>query len=95
MKVNPEVKEGYIFKGEPEILGSLETQKRPYTIKNPFMAPIVTRTELYKDGSRSCLYIELDIKGSGILYTAGDHVAIYPTNVYWQMGPRYFRIQIK
>jgi len=80
MKVNPDVKKGFVFKGEPEILGSYETQKRPYTIKNPFMAPIVTRTELYQDSSRSCLHIELDIKGSGIRYTAGDHVAIYPTN---------------
>lgn len=68
IKLNPEVKDGFVFKGEPEILGSLDTQKRPYTQKNPFMAPIITRKELYKNTDRSCLHIELDVTGSGIRY---------------------------
>lgn len=69
-----------MFKGEPAIAGSFEKQKRPFTIKNPYLSTIDTKRELYTGTRRSCLHIELNTKGSGIRYTAGDHVAIYPRN---------------
>ncbi|EDQ90706.1 uncharacterized protein MONBRDRAFT_16143 [Monosiga brevicollis MX1] len=69
-----------VFTGEPAIANSFKHQRPPYSQKNPFLAPIRVRRELYKDEGRSCLHIELDISGSGIRYTAGDHAAVYPTN---------------
>eukprot|EP00118_Oscarella_pearsei_P026195 m.309582 g.309582 ORF g.309582 m.309582 type:complete len:671 (+) comp47001_c0_seq1:375-2387(+) len=68
------------FTGEMGRLKSYEKQKLPFDAKNPFMAPIVVNRELHTGGGRSCMHIEIDISGSGIRYTAGDHAAIYPTN---------------
>ncbi|EGD80198.1 cytochrome P450 reductase [Salpingoeca rosetta] len=69
-----------IFTGEPHFFGSFTKQKRPFTQKNPFVAQVRERRELYDDDDRSCLHIELDIAGSSLKYTAGDHVAVYPKN---------------
>lgn len=30
--------------------------------------------------SRECIHLDIDISGSNITYTAGDHVALYPAN---------------
>ncbi|KPM11726.1 NADPH-cytochrome P450 reductase-like protein [Sarcoptes scabiei] len=68
-----------IFSGEILRIGSFIHQKPPFDIKNPFLAPITVNRELYK-GSRSCMHIEIDIRGSKLRYEAGDHVAIYPQN---------------
>ncbi|XP_017485883.1 PREDICTED: NADPH--cytochrome P450 reductase-like [Rhagoletis zephyria] len=68
-----------IFNGEIARLNSFNTQKPPFDIKNPYLAPITTNRELYK-GARSCMHIEIDIKNSKLRYEAGDHVAVYPQN---------------
>lgn len=68
-----------IFHGEVARLNSYNTQKPPFDVKNPFIAPIITNRELYK-GERSCMHIEISIAGSKIRYEAGDHIAVYPTN---------------
>ncbi|XP_062501211.1 NADPH--cytochrome P450 reductase-like isoform X2 [Corticium candelabrum] len=69
-----------VFTGEMGRLKSYNHQKPPYDAKNPYMAPLLVNTELHKSGDRSCMHIELDISGTNIRYSAGDHVAIYPTN---------------
>lgn len=69
-----------VFTGEPHFFDSFNKQKRPFTQKNPFLASVVERRELYDDDNRSCLHIELDIAGSSLRYNAGDHVAVYPHN---------------
>jgi len=69
-----------VFVGEPELLGSYKRQKKHFTPKNPFLATVAVKRELYTGDRRSCLHIELDTTGSDIRYTAGDHVAIYPVN---------------
>ncbi|XP_005109646.1 NADPH--cytochrome P450 reductase [Aplysia californica] len=69
-----------VFNGEPARLGSYNTQKPPYDVKNPYMSPIAVNRELHKDSGRSCMHIELDISESKIRYESGDHVAIYPIN---------------
>ncbi len=70
-----------VYSGEIAKLGSYKNQKPPYDAKNPYLARVMVNRELHKDGSdRSCMHIELDIEGSGIRYSAGDHVAVYPTN---------------
>lgn len=69
-----------VFVGEPAISGTYANQRRPFTMKNPFLAKIEVKRELFTDTDRSCLHIELGIKGSNVRYTAGDHVAILPCN---------------
>jgi NADPH-ferrihemoprotein reductase len=69
-----------VFVGEPAVPGSFASQRRPYTPKNPFLAKVAVKKELFKDTDRSCLHIELDITGANVRYTAGDHVAIFPSN---------------
>ena len=42
----------------------------------PFLAEVLTVKELHAPtAERSCIHVELDIIGSGIKYTAGDHVS--------------------
>ncbi|CAB3373587.1 Hypothetical predicted protein [Cloeon dipterum] len=69
-----------VYKGEVARLNSLVTQRPPFDSKNPFMAPILEKRQLYTGGDRSCLHIELGITDSKIRYDAGDHVAVYPEN---------------
>ncbi|CAF0969736.1 unnamed protein product [Brachionus calyciflorus] len=75
-----DVPEEKIFKGEVHRLNSYNRQKPPFDTKNPFMAPISVKYNLFKGTDRKCLHIELDITGSRLRYEAGDHVAVYPAN---------------
>eukprot|EP00045_Choanoeca_perplexa_P009046 m.85591 g.85591 ORF g.85591 m.85591 type:complete len:656 (+) comp14725_c0_seq1:55-2022(+) len=75
-----ELKTDKVFTGEQAIYNSYTTQRKPFSQKNPYLAPVTVRRELYQDNTRSCLHLELDIADSGIRYTAGDHVAVYPIN---------------
>jgi sulfite reductase alpha subunit-like flavoprotein len=54
--------------------------QRPFDAKNPFLAPVLVNRNLFKEGDRRCLHIELDITGSKLRYEAGDHVAVLPSN---------------
>lgn len=48
---------------------------------SPFPARVLTARDLYTpDAGRRCVHVELDITGSGIRYTAGDHIAVLPEN---------------
>lgn len=70
-----------VFGGEIARLRSYVTQRPPFDVKNPYMAPIKVNRNLHADNSdRYCMHLELDITGSRIRYDAGDHVAIYPKN---------------
>ncbi|KAK7088147.1 NADPH--cytochrome P450 reductase-like isoform X2 [Littorina saxatilis] len=69
-----------VFTGEIARVGAFKTQKPPYDVKNPYLAPLTVNRELHKGGDRSCMHIELDISGSKIRYEAGDHVGVYPIN---------------
>ena len=70
-----------VYSGEPYRLKSLKTQRPPFDMKNPYMAPIMVNRNLHAVTSdRYCMHIELDITDSRIRYDAGDHVAIYPKN---------------
>lgn len=70
-----------VFTGEVARLKSYNTQRPPFDLKNPFMAPIRVNKNLHSETSdRYCMHLELDISGSRIRYDAGDHVAIYPKN---------------
>jgi len=70
-----------LYTGEVARLRSYITQRPPFDVKNPYMAPIKVNRNIHNSGSgRHCMHIEVDIEGSRIRYDAGDHVAIYPKN---------------
>merc|ERR1719369_2104700 len=69
------------FTGEVARLRSYKTQRPPFDVKNPFLAPIKVNRNLHSDDSdRYCMHVEIGLEESRIRYEAGDHVAIYPTN---------------
>merc|ERR1719369_2141380 len=69
------------FTGEVARLRSYKTQRPPFDVKNPFLAPIKVNRNLHADNSdRYCMHVEIGLGESRIRYDAGDHVAIYPTN---------------
>ena len=79
-----------VFKGEVARLNSYVTQRPPFDVKNPYMAPINLNKNLHGEKSdRYCMHIELGLGESRIRYEAGDHVAIYPTNDY-RLVKRYW-----
>ena len=47
---------------------------------SPFVARVLAVKELHSGGGRSCVHVEVDVSGSGITYTAGDHVAVLAEN---------------
>jgi NADPH-ferrihemoprotein reductase len=52
-----------------------------YDIKRPYMASLqVTRQLFASEAKRHCVHAEVDLRGSNISYTAGDHLAIWPVN---------------
>ena len=53
----------------------------PYTKKNPFPAPLVEKVNLNGPGSaKETLHLEFSLEGSGLTYTPGDAVGVYPEN---------------
>merc|ERR1719295_1619192 len=70
-----------LYTGEVARLKSYKTQRPPFDVKNPYLAPIKINKNIHNPGSeRHCMHIEVDIEGSRIRYDAGDHVAVYPIN---------------
>lgn len=69
-----------VYLGEPNKNHLEGSQKGPYNAHNPFIAPIAESRELFTVKDRNCLHMEIDISGSGLSYSTGDHIAIWPTN---------------
>ena len=69
-----------VYLGEPNKSHLEGSSRGPYNAHNPFIAPIVESKELFSDKSRNCLHLEVDISGSNMTYTTGDHIAIWPNN---------------
>lgn len=69
-----------VYLGEPNKNHLENTQKGPYNAHNPYIAPIAESKELFTVKDRNCLHMEIDISGSNITYTTGDHIAVWPTN---------------
>merc|ERR1711936_1433590 len=69
------------FSLEVARIRSYQTQRPPFDVKNPFLAPVKVNRNLHSEKSdRYCMHVELGLEESRIRYEAGDHVAIYPTN---------------
>ncbi|KAK7715784.1 hypothetical protein SLS57_006789 [Botryosphaeria dothidea] len=79
-KLELNVQDNTVYLGEPN-KNHLEGQsKGPYNAHNPYIAPIAESRELFTSGERNCLHLEVDISGSNLTYTTGDHIAVWPTN---------------
>ena len=76
--LDPEANEVYL--GEPNKNHLEGSQRGPYNSHNPYIAPIVESKELFTVKDRNCLHMEINIEGSNLTYTTGDHIAIWPTN---------------
>jgi len=58
-----------------------EKQQKPYGRKNPFPASLIDQKKLnMKGSSKDTRHLEIDISASGIRYTAGDAVGVFPSN---------------
>ncbi|RPA75446.1 hypothetical protein BJ508DRAFT_19292 [Ascobolus immersus RN42] len=70
-----------VYLGEPNSF-HLEGNAKglPFNAHNPFIAPIDSSKELFTTKDRNCLHMEINLKGSNLSYTTGDHVAVWPTN---------------
>ncbi|KAF2871431.1 hypothetical protein BDV95DRAFT_493798 [Massariosphaeria phaeospora] len=69
-----------VYVGEPNKNHLEGSQKGPFNANNPFIAPIDESKELFTVKNRNCLHMEIDIAGSNLSYTTGDHIAVWPTN---------------
>lgn len=69
-----------VYLGEPNKNHLEGTQKGPFNASNPYIAPLAESRELFTVKDRNCLHVEIDVSGSNINYTTGDHVAVWPTN---------------
>jgi NADPH-ferrihemoprotein reductase len=69
-----------VYLGEPNKMHLEGTPKSPFNAHNPYIAPIAESRELFTVKDRNCLHMEIDISGSTLSYTTGDHIAIWPTN---------------
>ena len=72
--------EATVYLGEPNKNHLEGASKGPYNAHNPFIAPIAESREIFHDPTRNCLHMEIDIEGSNLSYTTGDHIAIWPNN---------------
>lgn len=68
------------FLGEPNKRYLRDMSRGPYTLANPYAAPIVAARELCSNGPRQFLHMEMDLSGSTLSYEAGDHLAVRPVN---------------
>lgn len=69
-----------VYLGEPNKNHLQGQSMGPYNAHNPYIAPIAKSKELFNDASRNCLHMEIDISGSNLSYTTGDHIAVWPNN---------------
>ncbi|TGZ77379.1 hypothetical protein EX30DRAFT_360141 [Ascodesmis nigricans] len=69
-----------VYLGEPNKNHLGAASVGPYNSHNPYIAPIKLSQELFTVKDRNCLHMEIDLSGSNLSYTTGDHLAVWPTN---------------
>ncbi|KAK4544361.1 hypothetical protein LTR36_004252 [Oleoguttula mirabilis] len=79
-KPDMDVSDDTVYLGEPNKNHLEGHSKGPYNAHNPYIAPIAESKEIFTDKTRNCLHLEIDVAGSNLSYTTGDHIAVWPTN---------------
>lgn len=79
-KEDVDATEETVYLGEPNKNHLEGKGKGPFNAHNPYIAPIAESREIFHDKTRNCLHMEVDISGSNLSYTTGDHIAVWPTN---------------
>ncbi|EEU41765.1 uncharacterized protein NECHADRAFT_53872 [Fusarium vanettenii 77-13-4] len=69
-----------VYTGEPNDVHLKGDIKGPFNAQNPYIASATESRELLSGGSRNCLHLEIDVRGSGLTYQTGDHIAVWPMN---------------
>ncbi|KAF2152439.1 hypothetical protein K461DRAFT_225991 [Myriangium duriaei CBS 260.36] len=69
-----------VYLGEPNKNHLEGRQKGPFNAQNPYIAPIAESREIFTVNNRNCLHMEIDVSGSNLNYSTGDHIAVWPTN---------------
>ncbi|KAF0985083.1 hypothetical protein FDP41_000122 [Naegleria fowleri] len=68
---------------KPITMTPFKTTTHSPDAKHPFLSTITRNEQLLKSSgtdNRSTVHVDFNIKGSGIKYEAGDHLAVYPAN---------------
>ncbi|KAF8421231.1 hypothetical protein EV426DRAFT_551551 [Tirmania nivea] len=86
-----DIEHNTVYLGEPNKNYLEGTLKGPYNAHNPFIAPIKSSRELFSVRDRNCLHMDIDLTGSNVTYTTGDHVAVWPTNAGVEVD-RFLRV---
>jgi NADPH-ferrihemoprotein reductase len=73
-------KDDKVYLGEPNQLALEGRTRGPFNSHNPFVGPVVTSRNLFKDKARNCTHLEIDLADSGLTYETGDHVSVFPVN---------------
>lgn len=68
------------YLGEPNNRHLRDRVRGPFTLLNPYAAPIAAARQLCSAGPRTFLHIDLDLSESTLTYAAGDHLSIRPVN---------------
>jgi NADPH-ferrihemoprotein reductase len=68
-----------VFLGERS-QGELTESSTEYGPQSPYIAKVLGSKELFESPDRNCLHIDIDLRGSGLVYETGDHVAVWPSN---------------
>lgn len=63
----------------------------PYTAAKPFLGPVVTAREIFNAPTRNAVHLDIDIAGSGMRYTTGDHIGITAQNRHDEVE-RFLRV---
>ncbi|KAI5804973.1 hypothetical protein EDC01DRAFT_641526 [Geopyxis carbonaria] len=74
------IEDDTVYLGEPNKNHLEGKSVGPYNTHNPYIAPIKLSKELFTVKDRNCLHMEIDLSGSNLSYTTGDHLAVWPTN---------------
>ena len=90
-KADMSADDAVVYLGEPNRSHLEGKTSGPFNANNPYIASIVESRELFTTPERNCLHVEIDISGTNLSYTSGDHVAIWPTNPGKEVD-RFFKV---